>query len=111
MAWLQDNRAAIEAAPELKLDFVKKDDEIKRLLAERDELLKAAPRLLAVAESAVSLWGFMASDLSLPTDERNAAYRKNKEARAALAACKTPDDLAEANACNAQARRDPRMKG
>jgi hypothetical protein len=48
-------------------------------------LIASAPDLLDLAKSACSLWGFMASDMSLSKDEREAANRKHLEAHAAIA--------------------------
>ena len=48
-------------------------------------LITAAPEMCALLQSAVSCWGFMATDMSHGADERNAAKVARDEARALLA--------------------------
>jgi len=47
-------------------------------------LIAAAPEMYELLQSAVSLWGFMKSDPSLPQDEREAAQRSYDKAKAVM---------------------------
>ena len=54
---------------------------LREALAAQDRLDAAAPDLLQIARSALSCWGFMASNMALPADERQAATVMAQAAR------------------------------